>query len=286
MRGERAPRSKPIWKAAIVSDILVSPIACELPLAGLPIYSWGCHGFQRSDWTDESPRAAAHDRHYRRQCRHVSGDEQPGLRGRVALSGADRFVGRAGRRLGADSGGRHGRDDRGLRAAQCRLQGAGARIQRAAPAGAIGACAAATPTPSSVASRSTASSIRVSTSIRVRGAFRITTAACSHYCKRLGVALEPFFQINYNAYLHSSKAFGGKPRRYREIKADYQGHVAELLAKATQQHGARCRGQQGRSGEAARVAARLGRARSELRATARAWRAAIGAAIRRIPAAA
>jgi monoamine oxidase len=56
-------------------------------------------------------------------------------------------------------------------------------------------------------------------------------------CRRLGVALEPFFQINYNAYLHSSKAFGGKPRRFREIKADYQGHVAELLAKATQQHG-------------------------------------------------
>jgi monoamine oxidase len=56
------------------------------------------------------------------------------------------------------------------------------------------------------------------------------------YCKRLGVALEPFFQVNYNAYLHSSEAFGGQPRRYREIKADYQGHVAELLAKATQQN--------------------------------------------------
>jgi monoamine oxidase len=56
-----------------------------------------------------------------------------------------------------------------------------------------------------------------------------------HYCKLLGVALEPFIQVNYNAYLHSSQAFGGRPRRYREIKADYQGHVAELLAKATQQ---------------------------------------------------
>ena len=56
------------------------------------------------------------------------------------------------------------------------------------------------------------------------------------YCKRLGVALEPFVQVNYNAYVHSSKAFGGKPQRYREIKADYQGHVAELLAKATQQN--------------------------------------------------
>jgi monoamine oxidase len=56
------------------------------------------------------------------------------------------------------------------------------------------------------------------------------------YCKRLGVALEAFVQVNYNAYLHSSQGFGGKPQRFREIKADYQGQVAELLAKATQQH--------------------------------------------------
>jgi monoamine oxidase len=56
------------------------------------------------------------------------------------------------------------------------------------------------------------------------------------YAKRLGVPLEAFVQVNYNAYLHSTKAFGGKPQRYREIKADYQGHVAELLAKATRQN--------------------------------------------------
>ena len=55
------------------------------------------------------------------------------------------------------------------------------------------------------------------------------------YCKRLGVPLEAFVQVNYNAYLHSSRAFGGKPQRYREVKADYHGHVAELLAKATRQ---------------------------------------------------
>src|ERR1700734_1024510 len=54
------------------------------------------------------------------------------------------------------------------------------------------------------------------------------------YCKLLGVKLEPFVQVNYNAYLHSSKAFGGKPQRFRTLKADYQGHVAELLAKAAQ----------------------------------------------------
>ncbi|HEV7614298.1 MAG TPA: flavin monoamine oxidase family protein [Steroidobacteraceae bacterium] len=56
------------------------------------------------------------------------------------------------------------------------------------------------------------------------------------YCKRLGVALEPFVQINYNAYMHSRKAFGGKPQRLRNVKADYHGHIAELLAKATQSH--------------------------------------------------
>jgi len=57
-----------------------------------------------------------------------------------------------------------------------------------------------------------------------------------NYCKKLGVPLEAFVQVNYNAYLHNTKAFGGKPQRYREVKADYQGHVAELLAKATRQH--------------------------------------------------
>src|ERR1700733_12934279 len=46
------------------------------------------------------------------------------------------------------------------------------------------------------------------------------------YCKRLGVALEPFVQVNYNAYLHGSKAFGGRPQRLRTVKADYNGHIA------------------------------------------------------------
>ena len=39
------------------------------------------------------------------------------------------------------------------------------------------------------------------------------------YCKKLAVPLEAFVQVNYNAYLHSSQAFGGKPQRFREIKA-------------------------------------------------------------------
>jgi monoamine oxidase len=55
------------------------------------------------------------------------------------------------------------------------------------------------------------------------------------YCKRLKVVLEPFVQVNYAAYLHSANAFGGKPQRYRAVHADFNGHVAELLAKAAGQ---------------------------------------------------
>jgi monoamine oxidase len=55
------------------------------------------------------------------------------------------------------------------------------------------------------------------------------------YCKRLGVAMEPFVQVNYNAYLHSKSAFGGKPQRFRHVYSDFQGGVTELLAKAVQQ---------------------------------------------------
>ncbi len=53
------------------------------------------------------------------------------------------------------------------------------------------------------------------------------------YAKRFNITLEPFIMVNYNAYVHSSRHFGGKPKRFREVQADFHGHVAELLAKAT-----------------------------------------------------
>ena len=56
------------------------------------------------------------------------------------------------------------------------------------------------------------------------------------YCKRLGVTLEPFQQLNHNAFLHSTKAFGGKPQRVRDIMTDFRGHTSELLAKVTQKN--------------------------------------------------
>lgn len=55
------------------------------------------------------------------------------------------------------------------------------------------------------------------------------------YCKRFGVKLEPFIQMNYYAYLHNTGAFDGKPQRFREIQADFRGQIASLLAKAVDQ---------------------------------------------------
>jgi monoamine oxidase len=57
-----------------------------------------------------------------------------------------------------------------------------------------------------------------------------------YYAKMLNVALEPFCQTNYAAYVHSEDAYGGKPQRFREVHADFNGYVAELLAKATSQN--------------------------------------------------
>ena len=52
------------------------------------------------------------------------------------------------------------------------------------------------------------------------------------YAKRFKVPLEPFTQVNFNAYVHSQRAFGGKPQRFRHVQSDFHGHVAELLGKA------------------------------------------------------
>ncbi len=56
------------------------------------------------------------------------------------------------------------------------------------------------------------------------------------YAHRLNVPLEPFMMVNYNSYLHSTSAFGGKPQRFKQVTADFQGHVAELLGKVTAQN--------------------------------------------------
>lgn len=55
------------------------------------------------------------------------------------------------------------------------------------------------------------------------------------YCRELGVAIEPFINVNENAYYYNEDVPGplaGKRLRQREAKADSRGAVSELLAKA------------------------------------------------------
>jgi monoamine oxidase len=56
-----------------------------------------------------------------------------------------------------------------------------------------------------------------------------------HYCQLLNVPMENFVMVNNSAYIHSTRAFGGQPKRYREVVSDYDGYISELLAKATSQ---------------------------------------------------
>ena len=56
-----------------------------------------------------------------------------------------------------------------------------------------------------------------------------------YYCKLLNVALEPFTRSITTTYVHSTKAFGGKPKRFREVAGRLYGYIAELLAKASSQ---------------------------------------------------
>ncbi len=52
------------------------------------------------------------------------------------------------------------------------------------------------------------------------------------YCSELGIPLQAFVNDNRGAYIHSSTAFGGQPKRAREVIASTRGYIAELLAKA------------------------------------------------------
>ncbi len=58
------------------------------------------------------------------------------------------------------------------------------------------------------------------------------------YCRELGVAVEPFINVNEAAFYYNENVPGplaGKRIRQREAKADLRGHAAALLAKAINQ---------------------------------------------------
>jgi monoamine oxidase len=58
------------------------------------------------------------------------------------------------------------------------------------------------------------------------------------YCRELGVAVEPFIDSNEHAYLYTENAgpLSGKRVRMREARADLNGYIGELLAKAVDKH--------------------------------------------------
>ncbi|HUK08313.1 MAG TPA: flavin monoamine oxidase family protein [Stellaceae bacterium] len=56
------------------------------------------------------------------------------------------------------------------------------------------------------------------------------------YCRQFGVVLEPLVNENRNAFFQSDRAFNGKPIRQRRFINDSRGYIAELLAKAINQH--------------------------------------------------
>jgi monoamine oxidase len=53
-----------------------------------------------------------------------------------------------------------------------------------------------------------------------------------HYCRTLGVELEPFINVDYNAWVHDEKAFGGARIRHRHLVTEARGFITELAAKA------------------------------------------------------
>lgn len=52
-----------------------------------------------------------------------------------------------------------------------------------------------------------------------------------HYCRKLGVKLEPYIFIDEANLLQTDAAFGGKPVPIRQIKYNLFGYIAEMLAK-------------------------------------------------------
>ena len=97
------------------------------------------------------------------------------------------------------------------------------------------------------------------------------------------MALEPFIQLNHNAFLHSTKAFGGKPQRIREIKADFEGGDRRTAGQGDPARRARRSRVERGSGDIAGGAARARRPRQRFSLPGRRGRRRTSAAMRRDP---
>ena len=85
------------------------------------------------------------------------------------------------------------------------------------------------------------------------------------YCKRLGVALEPFVQLNHNALLHASSGVRRQAAAHPRHQDRFSGPRLGAARQGDAARQARRGGDDGRQGNPAAGAAILGRARQELR---------------------
>ena len=152
-----------------------------------------------------------------------------------ATSGPIKLEGDPEGRLGPDPRRGPCRHDRGARTAQGRLQGPGARIQQPRRRPQLDAARRRQIHRARRRDARTASSIPGFTSIPARGGFPITTARCWITASGSRSRSNRSSSSITTPICTPRSAFGGKPQRIRDVKADFQGHVAELLAKAAQQ---------------------------------------------------
>jgi monoamine oxidase len=80
------------------------------------------------------------------------------------------------------------------------------------------------------------------------------------YCKRLGVALEPFVQLNHNALLHALNAFGGGRSAFATSRPIFRDMFRRIAGQGDAAGQARRSGVGGRQGDAAAGAQIVGRA--------------------------
>ena len=136
------------------------------------------------------------------------------------------------RPLGRDPRRRDRRARLGLRASPRRLQGDRARSARPDRRARRGPSAAATASSRPAGPTSARPSIPASISTPAPARIPSTHRAILGYARRFGVQLEPFVNVNRNA----GWDFGGKVQPERRMVNDMRGHLAELLAKAIDQH--------------------------------------------------
>ena len=173
-------------------------------------------------------------RRERRRSGRLPGDDPPWTRGGIVISRPDQARRRSQGRLGHRSRRRARRNDRGDRARARRLQSERARIQFAP-----GRAELEPPGRRRLhGARRRDAKMRVRprplSQSRAHGAFPTIITRSWIIAAVSGSRSNPSSSSITTPICIPTNAFDGKPQRIREIKADFDGGVAELLAKATQ----------------------------------------------------